>query len=164
MKDEKNTDNGYRALTNDVLAEVSKRAAASPRKRMNHNFHELPDRVQRMLNAIEPGTYLRPHRHLDPPKTETFLLLRGEASAVIFEDQGTVRDIVRLSERTGNLGVDIKPGTWHSLISQAPGTVIFETKEGPYVPATDKDFAPWAPPEGSSEAAAYLQKLLRLAS
>lgn len=52
-----------------LLDETTGRAKQSPRLRMNYNFHEhLDDPVNRLLNALEPGTYLRPHRHLNPKK------------------------------------------------------------------------------------------------
>lgn len=52
-----------------LLNETTGRAKQSPRLRMNYNFHEhLDDPVNRLLNALEPGTYLRPHRHLNPKK------------------------------------------------------------------------------------------------
>ena len=64
-----------------LLDATTARAKQSPRLRMNHNFHErLDDPVNRLLNALEPGTYLRPHRHSNPDKTEIFLLLRGRVS------------------------------------------------------------------------------------
>ena len=57
-----------------LLDETTGRAKQSPRLRMNYNFHErLDDPVNRLLNALEPGTYLRPHRHLNPAKDEIFL-------------------------------------------------------------------------------------------
>ena len=43
----------------------------SPRLRLNHNFHDdLADPINRMLNALEPGTYLQPHKHENPDKLD----------------------------------------------------------------------------------------------
>ena len=68
-----------------LLDETTGRAKQSPRLRMNYNFHEhLDDPVNRLLNALEPGTYLRPHRHLNPKKDEIFLLVL-ESGSVIYE-------------------------------------------------------------------------------
>jgi hypothetical protein len=53
-------------------------------------------------------------------------------------------------------GCDIRPGVWHTIFALVPDTVVFEVKPGPYSPANDKDFAPWAPREYSPEAAPYL--------
>ncbi len=155
-----NKKNGYAIISQQLIHATTAQARTSPRQRMNHNFHELADTVQRMLNAVEPDSYCRPHRHIDPPKDETFVLLQGDLTVVIFDDSGNIVDAVRLNDRTGNKGIDIKPGVWHTIVSNASGTVIFETKTGPYIPASDKDFAPWAPAEGEPQASTYLQGLL----
>ena len=58
-------------IDNGLLDEVSRQAAESPRLRMNYNFHDtLEANAQRLLNALEPGTYLSPHRHKNPDKEE----------------------------------------------------------------------------------------------
>jgi len=143
-----------RIIDQKTIRATSERAFASPRKRMNFNFHQLDDQVQRMLNAMEPETYVRPHRHVNPPKIECFLVLRGKCTVVIFDDIGTITDCVPLDGKE-NAGIDISPGVWHSLICDIPGTVLFETKDGPYIPATDKDFAVWAPAEGDPAATGF---------
>ncbi|WP_432821262.1 WbuC family cupin fold metalloprotein [Trichloromonas sp.] len=147
-------------IDDNLLTSLSLAAKESPRLRKNHNLHASYDEpCQRLLNAVEPGSYIRPHRHLDPAKPESFLLLRGSLAALIFADDGQIERIVPLSVGSGCQGIDIPAGFWHSLVSLAPGTVFFETKPGPYQALSDKDFAPWAPAEGSLEAGAYLQFL-----
>jgi cupin fold WbuC family metalloprotein len=141
-----------------LLDQVSAKAKASPRLRMNHNLHQLDDRVQRMLNALEPDTYVRAHRHIDPPKAEMFVILRGKTAVLIFDDDGEVTDCIILSPE-GSCAVDIPPGHWHSLVALEPGTVVMEAKDGPYIPSTDKDFAGWAPRENSRDAAAWLERM-----
>lgn len=72
-----------------LLDETTARAQASGRLRMNHNLHErLDDPVNRLLNALEPGTYLRPHRHLHPPKDEAYIVLRGALDVLLFDEAG----------------------------------------------------------------------------
>lgn len=157
-----NESNGYRLISQPLLVETSTRASKAPRKRTNHNFHQLEDRVQRMLNAMEPGTYVQPHRHLNPPKVECFLLLRGRVTVLFFNESGTLTDCFELDGKK-NFGVDISAGVWHALVCTAPGTVLFETKDGPYDPSTDKEFADWAPAETDPVAAtAYLEQMLDL--
>jgi len=155
----KDAQQNYSHITTELLEKTIHKAKNSVRKRVNHNFHELSDTVQRMLNAIEPDSYCRPHRHIEPPKTETFILLKGDLSVIIFDEQGIISEVTSLNDRTGNKGIDIKPGVWHTLVSNISGTVIFETKTGPYLPVTDKEFAPWAPAEGAPQAFQYLKKL-----
>lgn len=66
-----------RIIDEQLLNEVSAQAKASPRMRMNYNFHQtLDDKCHRMLNAVEPGTVVPIHRH--PTKAESFVVLRGK--------------------------------------------------------------------------------------
>ena len=70
---------------------VAALATASPRLRMNYNFHSDPaDNPHRFLNVLLRGTYIRPHRHLVPPKSESFLVLEGMADVILFDDQGAI--------------------------------------------------------------------------
>lgn len=64
-------------IDKDLLDKVSAQAKASPRLRMNYNFHQsLDDKCHRMLNAVKPGTDIPIHRH--PTKDESFVVLRGK--------------------------------------------------------------------------------------
>jgi len=138
-----------------LLDEVTAAAKLSPRLRMNHNFHpELSDPVQRLLNALEPWTYIRPHKHVT--KEECFVLLRGTVLAVVFNDDGSIRDHCVLNAATGNLAVEFEENAFHMLTSLESGTVVYEIKEGPFVPHTEASSAPWAPREGTPEACGFL--------
>ena len=143
-----------------MLEETIAAAKASPRRRHTHVLHEShSDPVQRMLNAIEPDSYVRPHKHFEPDKTETFLILKGRMAVIIFNDTGKIAEIHMIEAGGEKLAVNIPPRAWHSAVSLESGSVIFEVKEGPYVPSTDKNFAPWAPEENAPEAEKYLAEL-----
>jgi cupin fold WbuC family metalloprotein len=134
---------------------------SSPRLRVIQPFHKTAaEPLHRMLNAVQPGSYIRPHRHLDPPKAEAWILLSGAVAFFRFEDDGRVRQCLRLRAGGEAFGVDLVPGVYHSFIALEPDTVIYEIKAGPYEQTTDKSFAPWAPAEGAPEAAAYMARLL----
>lgn len=127
---------------------------------MNHNFHAGPsDNPHRFLNVMLRGTYVQPHRHLDPPKSETFLVLEGRAAVFLFDDEGGVIRRIDL-DASGIPGVDLAPGLWHTVVPLTDRVVCFEVKPGPWEPASDKEFGAWAPREGSEDATAYLQGLL----
>ena len=130
---------------------------------MNYNFHELEDPVNRLLNAMEPGTYIQPHKHKDPDKFEVFLALRGSFLVIIFDDEGNIMEHEVLNAQKGNFGVEIPEKIYHTLMPLEKGSVAYEIKEGPYVPASAKNFAPWAPAEGDKGVEAYMQKLLEQA-
>ena len=143
-----------------LLDAATAAAQASPRQRHILRFHELPERVQRMVNALEPTTYAQPHQHRDPDKAEIFICLRGRAIVVRFTEDGAILETTLLAVGGPVLGVEIPPTAWHSVIALVPGTVLYEVKEGPYDAATDKRFAPWAPAETDLAAAqAYLADL-----
>jgi cupin fold WbuC family metalloprotein len=145
-----------RALVDDLI----ERALAAPRRRINHNFHaSMEDNPHRFLNVMAKGTYIAPHRHLNPPKAESFVVLEGEIAFFIFDDAGHV---TRTEILGGDpIGIDLTPGVWHTLTPLSEHAVCYEVKPGPYSAATDKDFAPWAPREGDPAAAAYLESLLQ---
>jgi cupin fold WbuC family metalloprotein len=145
-------------IDRDLLDEVSREAAASPRQRKNRNFHPADDYpAHRLLNAIEPDSYIAPHRHLDQTKDETMVVLRGQLGLIIFDDAGRIIRTEVLEAGGELLGVDIPHGTWHTLVALASGTVFFEAKAGPYVALSEAERAPWAPAEGSSSAVVMLE-------
>jgi cupin fold WbuC family metalloprotein len=149
-------------IDRDLVERKGYDARQSQRKREIHIFHAGDeDPLQRMLNAIQPGSYIRPHRHLDPPKSEAVILLQGMLGYMSFHDDGTPDpdSFLLLDAARGAYGCDIRPGVWHTIFALTPDTVIFEVKPGPYSPANDKDFAPWAPPEYSPEATGYLAEI-----
>ena len=117
----------------NLLDEVSEQAKESPRLRMNYNFHHsLDDKCHRFLNAVEPGTEVPIHRH--PTKDETFVILRGKVRVSTYNDEGNVIESVILCAEEGKYGVDIPKNVWHNLEALESNSVIFECKEGPFVP------------------------------
>ncbi|MFP4469906.1 MAG: WbuC family cupin fold metalloprotein [Bacteroidales bacterium] len=148
-------------IDDNILDQTSSKARQTDRKRMNHNFHpQLEDPINRLLNAMEPGTYIQPHKHEDPDRFEVFLALRGRFVVFTFDDEGRIADHVMLDPREGRYGVEIPARTYHSLISLEPGSVAYELKEGPYLPFSAKNFAPWAPAEGDAGVDEYMRNLL----
>lgn len=131
-------------------------ARASDRRRRNLNFHAEPSHpAQRLLNAIEPDSYVQPHRHRLADRDETMVVVRGAVGLVVFEPDGRIVRTAVLRAGGEVLGAHIPANTFHTLVALEPGTVFFEAKAGPYDAANDKELAPWSPAEGSPEAAAY---------
>ena len=127
-----------KVIDSSLLDKVSAEAKASPRLRMNFNFHQsLEDKCHRMLNAVEPGSEIPIHRH--PSKDESFVILRGKVRVTTHNDDGSIIEDVVLSQESGNYGVDIPKNVWHKLESLESGSVIFECKEGPFVPHEEED-------------------------
>ena len=150
-------------IDNDLLDAVAAAAQASPRRRKNRNFHPAEDfPCHRLLNGIEPGSYVAPHRHLDENKDETMLVLRGRVALVTFDDAGQPVQRAVLAAGSKCVGVDIGHGTWHTVFALAPGSIFLEAKAGPYLALSEAERAPWAPAEGAPAAASYLEALARL--
>lgn len=144
-----------------LLDEITEKAKRSPRLRMNYNFHEsLDDPINRLINAMEPDTYLRPHRHKNPDKNEIFLLLRGKAVLFLFDDEGNVIEKRVLDPLNGIYGGEIPPDVWHTLIVTESGSVVYEIKQGPFAPLTPENMAPWSPvAEDTEEVKKYMEQL-----
>jgi cupin fold WbuC family metalloprotein len=147
-------------VTAERLTALSRSARGQARGRTNQNFHAPEDGYQRMLNAIQPGSYVRPHRHVAPGKSETFVVLTGEIGFFWFDDDGGLLGARRIGSDQETRAVDLQPGVWHCFLALAPDTVVFEGKNGPYDAATDKQFPAWAPAEGDPSASAYARTLL----
>ncbi|NVN92600.1 MAG: WbuC family cupin fold metalloprotein [Desulfuromonadales bacterium] len=147
-------------VTRELLHQVTREALASPRRRKNHNIHPSDEsRCHRLLNAIEPCSYIRPHRHQDPEKDEAFILMSGRLAVITFSPAGVVEEVVVLSHENGNLAADVPHGSFHTALSLQAGTVFYEAKAGPYLPLTDQEMAAWAPSENTPEALSYLEML-----
>ena len=153
----------FAIISRGVVATSVAYSRESPRRRVIQPFHRsAADPLHRMLNAVQPDSYVRPHRHLEPPKAEAWIVLQGALVFFTFEDDGAIRDSVRLSAGGEKFGVDLAPGVYHAFVALEPDTVIYEVKTGPYSELDDKAFASWAPREGQAEAVAYMRTLLAL--
>ena len=130
----------------NVLDELTQRAKESPRLRMNLDLRNSPeDGSQRMLNALEPGTVLPIHRHRTT--SEVVVMLRGRAVQYLYDEQGRETHAVLLA--AGALdgegvpgavpGMTIAKGQWHRIECLESGTVIFEAKDGAFVPLAADD-------------------------
>ena len=145
------------------LDDLTAAARENPRRRKNRDFHESAAHpAQRFLNAVEPASYVRPHRHREAHKGETFVVLRGAFGLVIFEDDGAVATKAVLSAGGDAVGAHVPAGVFHALVALEPGSVFFEVKAGPYDVRTDKEWGSWAPAEGEPGAVTYLARMRAL--
>ena len=141
-----------------LLDAASRQAADSPRLRKNYNFHaSSAEPCNRLLNAIEPGSYVRPHCHAEATKDETIVVLRGRIGVLEFDRAGQVSGSAVLEPAGQTMGISVPHGTIHSLVALAPGTVFFEAKAGPYTALLPSESPHWAPEEGSAQAPRYLE-------
>ena len=137
-------------LDDELLAELHEKARESERLRMNFDLRtSAEDGSQRMLNALEPGTHVSIHRHLNT--SETVVCLEGCLDWVFYEelpnmdaggpihdgetaaDESCFREVARfrVCPREKLYGIQVPKGTWHSIEVYEPST-IFEAKDGAY--------------------------------
>ncbi len=152
--------NEVQLINQTLLDKVSRVATESLRRRKNHNFHAADDDTShRLLNAMEPDSYIQPHRHNDPAKDETIIALRGRIGVIFFNASGAVSGTHILDPNGPTIGLTIPHGVFHTLVALAPGTVFFETKAGPYRPLTAEEKGTWSPAEQDAAVPGYLARL-----
>lgn len=142
-------------LSQELLDNIAQQARSSPRLRQNYNFHDLSEKVQRFVNVLQPGTYIRPHRHCRVTPVngfEFFLVCQGELGIIIMDESGQIEAQELVSANGAVRGIELPELTYHTLVALAPDTVILELKEGPYDPSTDKEFISTFPTEGTAAA------------
>ena len=139
-------------LDKHFLADLHETAKKNERLRMNYDMRTTEeDGSQRMLNALEPGTRVPIHRHMET--SETIICLEGKMDIVFYnvspssccdkphignflvESADTIVtecNRISLCPRDGYYGVQIPIGAWHTVDVHEPST-IFEAKDGAYV-------------------------------
>lgn len=174
MSEDMLQDTTWKFVDDALLAHLSSGARAATRRRLNHNLHASADEpIQRMLNAMEPDSYVRPHVH--PDKWELLIAVRGSFDVLFFDGDGVLSARHRLVAGTrraprepGPAPIGVGPmieypeGTWHALVCLEPGSVFFEVKAGPWVRTAPHEFASWAPPEGDSRVAEFHARMRML--
>ncbi|WP_149865494.1 WbuC family cupin fold metalloprotein [Catenovulum maritimum] len=147
-------------FNSDFFKPLIAQSQDSARRRSNTNLHQGPnDAVQRLFIAMEPDSYVRPHKHKEANKWEFFFVVKGSLLFITYTPEGIVTDKVILTAGGENQGLEIPPNVWHSTVALESETVFFEVKEGPYIATDDKGFAAWSPAEGDASVAGYINKL-----
>ena len=142
-------------ITQAILDDLTAKAKASPRRRMNLDLRNgADDQSQRMLNAIEPDSVVPIHRH--QKTSETVVCLRGrvveeyyqelKVDSLKLKDSSEVQRLsvqkvqeIELSPNGPVLALNIPAGQWHTLRSLESGSVILEVKDGKFEPLQDCD-------------------------
>ena len=142
-------------ITQAILDDLTAKAIASPRRRMNLDLRNgADDQSQRMLNAIEPGSVVPIHRH--QKTSETVVCLRGrvveeyyqelKVDSLKLKDSSEVQRLsvqkvqeIELSPNGSVVALNIPAGQWHTLRSLESGSVILEVKDGAYEPLGEED-------------------------
>ena len=120
-------------LDTALLDTLTAQARTSPRLRQHYDLRNTPDdNSQRILNALEPGTVLPIHRHLE--SSETVVMLRGKGRWNYYDDNGNLTDSFLVSADGDIKGISVPKGQWHNTECLESGTVILECKDGKWRP------------------------------
>ena len=126
-------------ITQGLLDSLTEQAKASPRLRMNYDLRNSEDDgSQRMLNAIEPGSPERIHRHQHT--SETVVCIRGRVVEEFYDELERIcTDSIELTPNGPNVAVNIPAGQWHSIRAVESGSVVLSCKDGKYEPMSEAD-------------------------
>ena len=126
-------------ITQAILDDLTAKAKASPRLRMNMDLrNSADDKSQRMLNAIEPGSPMPIHRH--QKTSETVVCLRGRLVWEFYDELERIcTDYIELTPNGQVVALNVPAGQWHTVKALESGSVILECKEGAYEPLQDED-------------------------
>jgi cupin fold WbuC family metalloprotein len=141
------------------VAEVVRMGTTTARKRSRLCAHPGPDdRLHEMLICLDRATYIRPHRHGGKP--ESFHVIDGELDVVVFHDNGSVREVVRMGPYHSGKAFyyRVMEPSYHTVLVRTPYALFHETTTGPFARG-DTDYAPWSPAEGEPEVAGYVERL-----
>jgi cupin fold WbuC family metalloprotein len=143
-----------------LMQSLLRQAASSPRLRAFLNLHQsFSEPVQRVLIAMLGQSYVVPHQHPNVGQFELFLVLQGSLDLLQFDASGTIVSRQRLGSGQQQVGAELTPGVWHTLVAHGDGAVFLEIKAGPFDPAAPRCFADFAPAEQSAWAKDYQQWL-----
>jgi cupin fold WbuC family metalloprotein len=139
---------------------VRNAVAKTPKRRARINAHPgRDDDLHEMIIAIEPGSYIRPHKH--PGKSEAFHIIEGAVDIVVFTETGDIDQIVSLAAKGGEAPFYYRMSKphFHTLIIRSELLVVHEITNGPFRPEGTV-FATFAPEEGDVTAATAFQASL----
>ena len=125
-------------ITQQILDELTAKAKASERLRCNLDMrNSAGDQSQRMLNALEPGTIMPIHRHHG--SSETVVILRGKICWHFFDEKGNKTESIVLDANGEPRMLNVEKDRWHSLECLESGSVLYESKDGPYHPLEEDE-------------------------
>lgn len=143
------------AVGPSTVEDLVRRAESAPKRRFRLCLHRSPsDRVNEMVTVLCKDTYVRPHRHPEG-KTESYHVLQGQLTVLLFDDRGNVTQRVDLAEPgrgKPSLFRLAKP-VWHMPVVRTEHLVMHEVFQGPFDKESDVEYSSWSPDELDEPAA-----------
>lgn len=130
------------------------------RRRIRLCVHQADTDLMHEMFVVYTGmTFVRANLHVG--KDESLHILEGEADFIFFNDDGTIRDVVQLGDRTTgkNVFVRVPSGIYHTIIMRSEYLIIHEATPGPFSRAHTL-WADWSPLDSDEGAVAAYQKEL----
>jgi len=151
---------GILNIDKSTLAEIIEKSRISSRKRACHIVRSFKQGIPAvMFNALQPGTYIRPHIHPVAEGTEILIPITGKSTAIIFDEKGKIKEKYELSKEKTNY-LEIPSRTFHTVIALEPDSILCEIYMATHPEEEYKQFAAWSPEEGPL-ADEYLKKLIK---
>lgn len=139
---------------------LKERATESPRGRARLCAHPGPeDQTQEMLIALTRQNYIHPHIH--PNKVESFHLVEGLMTVVLFNPDGRIIETVPMGDVASGRPFYYRMTVplYHTQIPETDLVVFQEVTQGPFT--RDVVLADWAPSDGpDGKLKAYIEDLL----
>jgi cupin fold WbuC family metalloprotein len=106
-------------------------------------------------------TFVRANWHIG--KDESLHILEGEADFIFFNEDGSIRDVLELGDRTKgkNVFVRVPQGVFHTIIMRSEYLINNEATPGPFNRA-DTLWAEWSPIDSDAAGVAAYQQDLEL--
>ena len=125
-------------IDKELLDNLTAQAKINPRLRQSFDLrNSAEDKSQRMLNALEPCTVMPIHRH--HASSETVVILRGKIRWIFYDDQGRITESTELRSDGDVRMLNVEKDRWHSLECLESGSVLYESKDGPYHPLEEDE-------------------------
>lgn len=149
--------NLYNHFNIELLEELEAKASSSSRKRAHVNLHKAYDEpIQKTIIALNRGTYIPPHYHRHEHQKELFVVLSGTVRIIIFNEDGSILDILLLA--SGEIA-EVLPFTIHTVVCISSSAIVLEIKSGPFIADDCKESLDWTIPENSPTSSEYLKWL-----
>jgi cupin fold WbuC family metalloprotein len=141
------------------LEELKHQAILNQRQRIRLCTHNSSDSVLHEMFIIHTNKcYVRPHKHIG--KAESMTVLEGEVDILLFNDDGTIKNIVKMGDMSSGkiFYYRISDPIYHMLLIRTKFLVFHEVTQGPFL-REQTIFPEWAPKEGDSNLDTFIKQL-----
>jgi cupin fold WbuC family metalloprotein len=135
-------------VSSSDLEELKLQAILNQRQRIRLCTHNSSDSLLHEMFIIHTNEcYVRPHKHIG--KVESMAVLEGEVDIVLFNDDGTIKNIVKMGDMSSGkiFYYRIADPIYHMLLIRTKFLVFHEVTQGPFL-REQTIFPEWAPKEG----------------